>query len=409
MWKALDSPPFMFRHRMCMFLAAMTGAISTAMLATGEQKAVNPLRPTVALHPGNILKQEMSSAGKSMEITRQKLMNLSNLSRQLAAALFAVACTIWLEPLQAQEEKSASPQRLFASPEQATTALLEAARTKDKTALHEIFGPDAQELLTGDAVQDAANFQSFSRALAEKCLPEPEGDDKVILNIGAQNWPFPIPLIKKDGQWLFDTDAGREEIINRHIGKDELNAIGVCHAYVEAQREYFCQDRDGNGMRKYAQKFKSTPGKRDGLYWQSTRKEEASPFGPLVAEAHAEGYGNKENRSSPQPFHGYFFKILFRQGGDAPGGKSNYIVHGNMTGGFALLAYPARWNQSGVMTFIVNQQGLVYQRNLGEKTATTAAAMTRYDPDSTWMLTQEYGITEMNNSVGGLLASYQTR
>ncbi len=312
----------------------------------------------------------------------------------LAAAFAVAACAIFSAPLQAQEPKPAVSQRLFAAPEDATKALLEAVKAHDKVMLHEIFGPDAHQFLTGDQVQDAANFQSFASALAEKCKPESEGDNKVILNIGTENWPFPIPLVKKDGQWFFDTDAGREEIINRHIGHDELNAIGVCRAYVEAQRQYFSQVRDESGVRKYAQKFKSTPGRKDGLYWKTTGQEEASPLGALVAEAHTEGYGHTKPGDTSKPFHGYFFKILTRQGRAAPGGKLNYINNGNMTDGFALVAYPENWEKSGVMTFMVGQDGKVYQSNLGEKTARLAAGMTRYNPDDKWTLVPEQGITE---------------
>ncbi len=302
-------------------------------------------------------------------------------------ALFVVTVCVFLAPqLRAGEQPAAAAQRRFATPEEATKALLEAARAKDKAALHEIFGPGIHDVLTGDEVQDAANFESFTKAMGQLCSPVHEGDDKIILNIGAQSWPFPIPLVRKDGQWFFDTDAGKEEIINRHIGEGEINAISVCRAYVQAQRQYAGQDRDGSDVLKYAQQFKSTPGKKDGLYWESAPGEEPSPFGPLVAEAHAEGYGQHPNGTGRHPYHGYFFKILTAQGPAAPGGRYNYIINGNMIAGFALVAWPERWGQSGIMTFIVNQQGKVYQRNLGEKTAQIASAMTRYNPDSRWTL-----------------------
>lgn len=312
----------------------------------------------------------------------------------LATAFAAAACAIVTLPLQAQQQKSRMPQKMFASPEDAIKALLETVKINDKVTLHEIFGPDAHELLTGDKVQDAANFQSFATALQEKCTPEPQGDDTVILDIGAKNWPFPIPLVKKDGQWFFDTDAGREEIINRHIGHDELNAIGVCRVYVEAQRTYFSQNPDGSGVRQYAQKFKSTPGRKDGLYWKTTSQDAVSPFGALVAEAHAEGYKRQKPGEAPKPFHGYLFKILTQQGQAAPGGKKNYLSHGEMTDGFALVAYPAIWDKSGIMTFIVGQDGMVYQANLGEKTVQIAAKMSQYNPDNKWKPVQDRGISE---------------
>jgi len=273
-------------------------------------------------------------------------------------------------------------------------ALVEAAKAGDKAALHELFGPDATNMVTGDKVQDAANFKEFSQAVAEKCVPRSEGENKVILNLGGEDWPFPIPLVKEGGRWRFDVEAGREEIINRHVGRDELNAIGVCRSYVEAQRQYFNEDPEGSGTHKYARKFKSSPGKKDGLYWPAEGASKPSPFGLLVEEAHAEGYGNKAKGAGRQPFHGYLFKILTRQGRSAPGGNANYVVHGDLTAGFALVAWPARWNQSGIMTFIVNQDGRIYQRDLGEKTAKIAARMTEYNPDDVWSLVQDQGITE---------------
>jgi hypothetical protein len=221
------------------------------------------------------------------------------------------------------------------------------------------------------------------------CNPVPVGEDKAILNIGAENWPFPIPLVKKDDRWSFDTEAGQEEIINRHIGEDELNTIGVCRTYVDAQREYASKDRNGSEVLQYAQKFKSTPGKKDGLYWKAAANEEASPYGPLVAEARAEGYGTEKKGEGPQPFHGYLFKILKAQGPAAPGGKYNYVINGNMIAGFALLAYPSNWGESGVMTFIINQQGKLYQKDLGSKTEATASRMSEYNPDKSWALVPE--------------------
>ena len=281
-------------------------------------------------------------------------------------------------------QKTAPKQLTFATPEEAIKALVDAARSADHAAFADIFGPEGKTLVTGDPVQDAAAFQRFCKEVAKMCAPVPQGDSKVILNIGDQNWPFPIPLVKKDDRWFFDTAAGKEEIIDRHIGADELNTIGVCRTYVEAQRQYAGKDRDGSEVLKYAQKFKSTPGRKDGLYWESAEKEEQSPFGPLVAEARAEGYPEHKAGEGPHPFHGYIFKILTRQGTAAPGGRYNYIINGNMIAGFAMIAWPASWGQSGIMTFIVNQQGKVWQRNLGPKTAEAAAAITEYNPDSKW-------------------------
>jgi hypothetical protein len=200
-----------------------------------------------------------------------------------------------------------------------------------------------------------------------------------------------VPLVKADGQWHFDTAAGKQEIINRHIGKDELHAIGVCRAYVAAQRQYASANPDGVAGTKYAQKFKSTPGKKDGLYWPAAGSGPTSPFGPLVAEAHAEGYGNHTG-AGPHPFHGYYFRILTRQGKAASGGKMNYMSHDDLTEGFALVAYPEHWDQSGIMTFIVNQDGKVYQRNLGTRTSKVAATMKEYNPSSKWTLVPDEGV-----------------
>ena len=295
------------------------------------------------------------------------------------------------EQLEAQKNPAVA-QRLFASPDEAVKALRAATEAKDRAALRELFGPEVDELLTGDKVQDANNAQSFATAMAQDCKLVNEGEDKITLEVGTNSWPMPIPLVKANGQWHFDTAAGKEEIINRHIGKDELHAIGVCRAYVAAQRQYASANPRAGGGANYAQKFKSTPGKKDGLYWPQAANEPPSPFGPLVAEAHAEGYG-KSKRAGPHPFHGYYFRILTRQGKAAAGGKMDYLSQGNLTGGFALVAYPEHWDQSGIMTFIVNQDGKVYQRNLGEKTSRIAGAMKEYNPGSQWTLVQDEGVS----------------
>ena len=319
-----------------------------------------------------------------------KLLNqMSHFARLLTIALLAGAGGVLPADLHAVEQKEA--QRSFASPDDAIKTLQTAAEGKDKTTLREIFGPESDELLTGDKVQDANNAKRFAAAMAQGCRPVKEGEDKITLEVGTNNWPMPIPLVKADGQWHFDTAAGKEEIINRHIGKDELHAIGVCRAYVAAQRQYAGANPDAAGGTKYARKFKSAPGKRDGLYWPAAGNEPPSPFGPLVAEAHAEGYGGHKG-AGPHPFHGYYFRILTRQGDAAPGGKMNYLSHGNLTGGFALVAYPVLWDQSGIMTVIVNQDGKVFQRNLGEKTSRIAGTMKEYNPDSEWKLVQDEGV-----------------
>jgi hypothetical protein len=325
------------------------------------------------------------------------LNQLTRFTSLLTPALMACACAILPADLHGAEPKEAPQkpvvaQRSFASPEEAVKALQAAAEAKDKGALREIFGLEFDQLITGDKVQDANNAQRFASVLAQGCKPVQEGEDKITLEIGTNNYPMEVPLVKVDGQWHFDTAAGMDEIINRHIGKDELHAIGVCRAYVAAQRQYASANPDAGGGAKYAQKFKSTPGMKDGLYWPAAENEPASPFGPLVAEAHAEGYGQHKG-AGPHPFHGYYFRILTRQGKAAPGGKMDYLSHGNLTGGFALVAYPENWDHSGIMTFIVNQDGKVFQRNLGEKTSRVAAAMKDYNPSSKWTLVPDEGVS----------------
>ena len=326
-----------------------------------------------------------------------KFLNLlTRLPSLLTIALLAGACgvlptTLYAVEPEATPVKPVISERMFASPEEAIKTLQTATEAKDQSALTEIFGPEFQELLTGDKVQDANNAQRFAAAMAQGCNQVKEGDGKITLEVGTNNWPYPIPLVKADGQWHFDTAAGKEEIINRHIGKDELHAIGVCRAYVTAQRQYASANPATGGAVNYAQKFKSTPGKKDGLYWPVAENEAASPFGPLVAEAHAEGYVTHKS-AGPHPFHGYYFKILTRQGEAAPGGKMDYLRLGNLTGGFALVAYPEHWDQSGIMTFIVNQDGKVFQQNLAEKTFRIAGAMKAYNPANEWTLVPDEGV-----------------
>src|ERR1035438_1758152 len=330
---------------------------------------------------------DRSRPGEPMKLSNQ----LTRFASLLTIALLAGAGGILSVDLYAADQKPVVAQRLFASPEEAIKALQAATGAKDNAALREIFGPEFRELLTGDEVQDANNAQRFAAAMAQSCKPVNEGDDKVTLEVGTNDWPMAIPLVKADGQWHFDTAAGKEEIINRHIGKDELHAIGVCRAYVKAQQQYASANPDADGKPRYAQKFKSTPGKKDGLYWLSAENELASPFGPLVAEAHAEGYVRHMGKG-PHPFHGYYFRILTHQGKAAPGGKVDYMSHGNLTRGFALVAYPENWDQSGIMTFIVNQDGKVFQRNLGEKTSRIAGGMKEYNPDDKWTLVPDEGV-----------------
>jgi hypothetical protein len=277
-----------------------------------------------------------------------------------------------------------APQRGFSSPDEALSALKLATKADDMASIDAIFGPDLKDLLSGDPKQDSLEFASFAKSLGQYATWVRKADDRFVLDIGDQNWPMPVPLVRKGGAWLFDTAAGKEEVLNRRIGEDELNAIGVCRVYVQAQREYASEDRDGTGMLKFAQRIKSSPGTKDGLYWPVAAGGDPSPFGPLVADAHAEGYGGKTAEGTPQPYKGYRFRVLTAQGPSAPGGAYGYIINGNMVAGFAMVAFPAHWGESGVMTFIVNQWGKVYQCNLGEQSADVAGAMASFDPDSSW-------------------------
>ena len=300
----------------------------------------------------------------------------------VTAALFAP----WSTPLLAEP-----PQTLFATPEDALKGLVTAVKTHDKAALDQIFGPSAKDLRSGDDVQAAAEFEEFAKHVAQKADVVKENDSRAIIYIGNENWPFPIPLVKKNDQWFFDTEEGQEEILNRRIGENELTAMLVCRTYVQAQREYVIRDWDNDGILAYAQKLRSDPGKKNGLFWRHAPGEPVSPLGELVARARMEGYKKEKSvfKEQPVPFHGYYFRILTRQGKNAPGGKYNYIINGNMVGGFALVAFPSNWGKSGVMTFIVNQQGKVYQKNLGPDTMKIAQQMSAYDPDKTWTPAKE--------------------
>ena len=282
--------------------------------------------------------------------------------------------------------RSGGEEQTFASPNKAVKALVTAAKNNDTNAFHLIFGPAGHELISPDVVQATEEFKMFMQRLTEKTQLINNSDSNATLELGADGWPFPIPLVKQGAQWHFDTAAGRQEILARRIGSDEMGAINVCNAYLVAQREYASQDRMGDGVLAYAQFLRSTPGTHDGLFWPAKPGEELSPLGPLIAQARVEGYQRtaKMLNDEQAPYHGYYFKILTRQGKHALSGKYKYIINGRMIAGFALVAWPAEWGDTGVMTFIVNQTGIVSQKNLGSHTAKIARAMTVYDPDLTW-------------------------
>ena len=286
---------------------------------------------------------------------------------------------------------AADTAQTFSTPEAAVAALAAAVNARDSNALSEVFGPEVADIRNPDRVQAANNLDTFAAALNANQQLDHESDTRCVLEVGTNAWPFPVPIVKQAGQWFFDTGAGKEEILNRRIGQNELDTLQTVRAYVDAQREYASRDRDGSQVLKYAQRLFSSPGAMDGLYWPPDLDGEISPLGPLVANAQREGYGieSKDMNPGPEPYHGYYFKILKRQSKHAPGGKYSYVINGNMIAGFALVAWPAEYGNSGIMTFIVNQQGRVYQKDLGSKTGKLAPVLKQYDPDPTWQLSPD--------------------
>jgi hypothetical protein len=283
---------------------------------------------------------------------------------------------------------AAVKQKSFGSAEEAVKALITATRNNDDKEVLAIFGADAKDLIfSGDRVADKQRREKVLAAYDEQNKLVPEGNSMVVV-IGKNDWPFPIPLVKKGERWIFDTKQGKEEILNRRIGQNELYAIQTSLAIVDAQREYAMTDRDGDNLHEYAEKFASDPGKKNGLYWETKEGEDSSPLGQLLVQAKAEGYSKKGKTGGPVPYHGYYYRILKAQGKNAPGGAYDYIVKGNLIGGFAIVAYPAKYGNSGVMTFVVNHDGVVYEKNLGKNTEKIAKSITKYDPDKTWKKAQ---------------------
>jgi len=301
--------------------------------------------------------------------------------RWLAALGIALIVAWPATPLRAAD----TAQKQFGSPAQAVQALVAAVRSGRTADLIAIFGPKGKPLVeSGDAVADKNGRARFVASYDQGHSLATQSDGKVTLILGKDNWPFPIPLVKAGEAWHFDTAAGAEEILDRRIGRNELSAIEVCRAYVDAQREYSSKDRNDDGLREYAQHFTSHPNQHDGLYWPAKAGEEPSPMGALIARARDEGYEKAGTRTKREPYHGYYYRILKRQGPHAPDGAHDYIVNNHMIGGFALVAFPAQYGASGVMTFIVNQDGVVYQKNLGPDTEKIARQMKEYDPDPGW-------------------------
>jgi len=281
--------------------------------------------------------------------------------------------------------KSDSPSyKVFASPDDAGSGLLEAAKSGDQNAVLAVFGPDSKDIIfSGDAVQDKATVDAFVAAYGVMHRWRKMPDDSQVLMIGADNFAFPIPLTKNgSGQWYYDVAAGKKEILARRIGRNELAVIDICGALFDAEAEYYSQRLADGKTKQFALKFISDAGQKNGLYWDSPEGQPKSPLGPLVAFATNEGYNVKPDAHSP--FHGYYFHILTSQGSQAPGGAKDYIVDGKMVKGFAFVAYPAEYGNSGIMTFIASQDGILLQKDLGKTTAETAAAMTKFDPDPSW-------------------------
>ena len=305
-------------------------------------------------------------------------------SARYALRLFAAAVLVMTFIFGGINAGAAVKQKGFATPEEAVNAFAAAMRSNDEKELLSIFGAAGKELISsGDPVRDKNRREKFVSDYDRKNRIAPEGS-RMVLIVGEKDWPFPIPLVKRADQWFFDTKAGKEEILNRRVGENELSTIQTLLAVVDAQREYAMHDRDNDGIREYAENFGSDPGKRNGLYWKTNPGEEPSPLGELVADARAEGYTRTGPQQGPIPFHGYYFRMLKKQGKHASGGAFDYTVKNKMIGGFAVVAYPAAYGSSGVMTFMVNHEGVVYQKDLGKDTAKAAKAMASFDPDKTW-------------------------
>ena len=324
----------------------------------------------------------------------KKILGLKRCEATLVAVMSAV---LVISGLSLAEDAN---QLKFASPEEAVRTMVEALNSNDTLALEAIFGSGSADLISsGDPTANQLERERFLKLYGEKSRLE-QTADKVVLSIGNEDWPFPIPMVKEDDLWFFDTEEGRDEILARRIGHNELNAIQVCLAYVDAQREYAFKDRDADGNLQYAQKIRSDEGMKNGLYWEAKAGDDQSPLGPLFAAAHEKGYSLESSGDHPIPYYGYYYRIIEGQGRDAPGGAYDYLVNGKMIGGFALVAYPATYASSGIMTFIVNHDGTVYQKDLGPNTEKAAQAIELFDPDSTWKKAEEKAIRTKGNASG---------
>ena len=309
----------------------------------------------------------------------------------IAASLISAGILLWAcagsdskPSVQASTQPSTQPTQItFKSPEEAVHAVVDALRANDTPRLQAILGPGADQVLSsGDDVADQQNKQKFLDLYDAKSQIVIGADGSATLNVGPDDWPMPIPIVNDGGAWHFDTPGGLDEMLNRRIGKNELATIQVCEAIVDAQEDYVNENPTGSSVPEYAQKFQSDPGKKNGLYWPTDASETPSPLGPLVVAAADQGYSLGVPPGTP--YHGYMYRMLKAQGPNAPGGEMDYVVDGKMIGGFAAIAFPAQYGNSGIMTFIVNYQGTVYQKDLGDDTESIAKAITTYDPDDTW-------------------------
>jgi hypothetical protein len=308
----------------------------------------------------------------------------SEIVKILATILFCGAAALSVSAY-ALDAAEVEPVLTFSSPQEAADFLIDALNGDDFEQLQAVVGKKHTDLLfSGDDIADVKDRKAFAAAATSHMRIElTPKEDRAILMVGENEWPFPLPLVKSNQVWSFDAEQGRKELLNRRIGRNESNVIRVMRGYVEAQFEYASQDRDGDDLSEYAQKLFSDPGTKNGLYWPSQPGSQPSPLGPLVARAQPE-ISSKDEKQATQPFHGYYYKILYRQGEKAPGGKYIYVLNGNMIAGFGLLAYPARYGESGIYTFTVNHRGEIYQRDLGPATAKIAVGMKDYDPDEKW-------------------------
>ena len=301
-----------------------------------------------------------------------------------ACRLIAVALAVIIIACTSTQDEAVVTQKGFATARDGVNAFLAALKSDNEKELLTIFGEEARDLISsGDPVSDKEDHERFIAKYEQKNAMVEEGE-QMILIIGEHDWPFPIPLVKKGDQWFFDTQEGKEEILNRRIGKNELDTIQTMLAIVDAQLEYAMEDHDEDGLREYARKFKSDPGKKNGLFWETQEGEKPSPLGPLVAEARKAGYGEEKSTGDPSPYNGYYYRMLTAQGNHAPGGAFNYMVKEKLIGGFAVIAYPAVYGNSGIMTFMVNHEGVVYEKDLGKDTAKIGDEWETFDPDPGW-------------------------